>query len=88
MTTDTDSSRENGQWKGPEAGASLCVTERVQMACGQKALGKREDRRSKAAGKTFSSGALGERDSMGDQKLVGVGGIYLCDIWQECWLLL
>lgn len=28
----SDSSRENGQWKGPEAGTSLCVTERGQMA--------------------------------------------------------
>jgi hypothetical protein len=28
----SDSSRENGQWKGPEAGTSLCVTERGQTA--------------------------------------------------------
>ena len=40
---------------------------------GGEALGKRGDRRSKAAGKTFSSGALGERDSMGDQRLVEGG---------------
>lgn len=45
--------------------------------CGQKDPGKRSDRRSKAAGKTFSSGALGERDSMGDQRLVMGVGVHL-----------
>lgn len=51
----TESSRENGQWKGPEAGASPCHKKESRWLCGQKDLGKRGDRRSKAAGKTFSS---------------------------------
>ena len=57
INSQSDSSRENGQWKGPEAGESLCITERGQMAMRLEGSGEERGQEIKGCRKDFQLGS-------------------------------